>query len=238
MERNEKGQFVKGAGLNDLTNKRFGQLKVIKLYEIRNRRSYWLCKCDCGNEKIVRSDSLISYRTISCGCLKKKQDIINLHIVNQHGLTHHPAYNVWFCMMNRCYSKSNTFYKDYGGRGISVCDEWHDVRNFCKWADETGFRKTLTIERIDVNGNYEPSNCTWITQAEQSLNKRNTIRIWYNGKMMPLLTVARRLGIKDVTVHSRWKLGIRDTERLLYKGSLYDYNKEQRLKAVAGMESD
>lgn len=232
MKRNEKGQFVKGSVGNDLTGRKFGQLEVIELSEIRNRRSYWRCRCDCGKEKIVRSDALISYKTISCGCLKKKQDIINLHIVNQHGLTHHPAYNIWFCMMNRCYSKSNTFYKDYGGRGISVCDEWHDVRNFCKWADDTGYEKPLTIERINVNGNYEPTNCTWITQAEQGLNKRNTVRILYGGEMVPLLKVSRQLGIKDVTVRSRWKMGVRDTERLLYKGSLYDYNKEQKLKAM------
>lgn len=232
MERNEKGQFTKGSGIHDLTNQRFGQLEVIELSEIRNKRSFWLCKCDCGNTKIVRSDALISHKTVSCGCLKKKQDVINMHIENQHGLTYHPAYSTWYNMMNRCYSKQNTYYDDYGGRGIKVCDEWHDVENFCKWADETGFKKPLTIERVDVNGNYEPSNCTWITMSEQMLNQRRTIRILYNGEIRPLLSVARELGLKDTTVHGRWKKGIRDNERLLYKGSLYDYNRELKAKAV------
>lgn len=232
MERNEKGQFTKGSGLHDLTKQRFGQLEVIELAEIRNKRSYWLCKCDCGNMKVVRSDSLISHKTVSCGCLMKKRCLLNFHIENQHGLTHHPAYNTWFNMMNRCYSERNTYYSDYGGRGITVCDEWRDVRNFCKWADETGFKKPLTIERVDVNGNYEPSNCTWITMSEQMLNQRRTIRILYNGEIRPLLSVARELGLKDTTVHSRWKKGIRDNERLLYKGSLYDYNRELKAKEV------
>lgn len=232
MTRNEKGQFIKGSGVHDLSKQRFGQLEVIELAQIRNRRSFWLCKCDCGNTKIVRSDALISYKTVSCGCLKKKQDIANLRIENQHSLTYHPAYNIWSNMMNRCYSECNTFYNDYGGRGIAVCDEWHDVRKFCKWADETGYKKPLTIERIDVNGNYEPGNCTWITQAEQGLNKRNTIRIVYHGELLPLLSVSRSLGIKDITVQSRWKMGIRDNERLLYKGSLYDYNREMKAKAI------
>lgn len=231
MKRNKKGQFEKGSGIHDLSRRRFGQLEVIGLSEIHNKRSYWLCNCDCGNTKIVRSDALISYKTVSCGCLKKKQDIINLHMTNQHGMTYHPVYSTWSSMMNRCYSKHNTFYNDYGGRGITVCDEWHDVRNFCKWAEKTGYRKPLTIERMDVNGNYEPDNCIWITQAEQGLNKRNTIRIVYQGEKLPLLYVSRRLGLKDTTVCSRWKNGIRDNERLLYKGSLYDYNREMKVKA-------
>ena len=225
--RNKKGQFTKGSGIHDLSGSRFGHLTVIKLYEIKNKRSFWLCQCDCGNEKIVRSDALISFKTVSCGCLKKKQDIINLHIKNRHGFTYHPVYHIWTGMMNRCYSKCNSFYKDYGGRGITVCEEWHDVKNFCEWAEKTGYRKPLTIERINVNGNYEPSNCTWITQAEQGLNKRNTVRIIYNGEIRPLRSVARELGLPEKRVMSRWKIGIKDIERLLYDGDLRDYYRKK-----------
>lgn len=225
--RNKKGQFVKGSGIHNLSGKRFGHLVVIELSEIRNKRSFWLCQCDCGNEKIVRSDALISFKTVSCGCLKKKQDIINLRIKNRHGFTYHPAYHIWTGMMNRCYSKCNTFYKDYGGRGITVCEEWHDVKNFCKWADKTGYRKPLTIERVNVNGNYEPSNCAWITRAEQGLNKRNTVRIIYAGEIRPLRSVARELGLPEKRVMSRWKIGIKDIERLLYDGDLRDYYRKK-----------
>lgn len=220
MIRNEKGQFVKAKNVHDLTDRRFERLTVIKFVEVRNRRAYWLCECECGNTKIIRGDALLSGRARSCGCIKKEMEMKNLHIENMHGCKKHPVYTTWINMMNRCYKADNINYKNYGGRGITVCDEWHDVKCFCRWADETGYVKSLTIERIDVNGNYCPENCTWIPKSAQELNKRNTARIMYNGELQPLVLVARQLGLNVGTVKNRWKKGIRNNDVLLYAGDL------------------
>lgn len=224
MDRNKKGQFVSGHNIVDLTGQRFGKLTVIEFAEVRNKRSFWKVKCDCGNEKIVRNDTLKVI--VSCGCVKKEQDIANLHYgENNHGMTKHKAFVTWCNMMNRCYSEHNTFFKHYGGRGIKVCEEWHDVKKFCKWADETGYRKGLTIERIEVNGNYEPSNCKWITMDEQALNKRNTFYCEIDGEKIPAVKLAKEYGIPSKTIKRRYKRGIRNKDELLYKGNLKDFKR-------------
>ena len=101
-----------------------------------------------------------------------------------------------------------------------MCDEWQDAREFCKWADENGFEKGLTIERKNVNGNYEPSNCCWIPQSEQSKNRRNTIKIVYGGKEVTLSELSNKIGMSYATLASRWHNGIRDIDRLTYNGDL------------------
>lgn len=218
VNRNKKGQFVKGSNIKDISGKRFGKLTVLGLDKCENRRSYWFVKCDCGNVKSVRSDTLT--KICSCGCVKKKQDNINLHITNPHNLTYHPAYRIWQAMLNRCYSEINEHYKDYGKRGITVCEEWKDVRNFCKWADKTNFKNNLTIERIDVNGNYCPENCKWIPMKEQAWNRRDTIYVLINGEKVPLARTARENGIEPKLAYGRFKRGICDFERLFFKGHL------------------
>lgn len=226
MKRNEKGQFVKGSGIVDLTGKRYGKLTVIEFVEARNKRSFWKVKCDCGNEKIVRGDTLKVI--VSCGCVKKEQDAINFNLKskNNHGMTKHKAFSIWSAMMARCYNHNQKHYKDYGGRGIQVCEEWHDVKIFCKWADENGFEKGLSIERKDVNGNYCPENCCWIPRARQARNKRNTVRINYNGKEMPLIEVAEMLNLDQKKLLGRWDRGIRENELLLYDGNLSELKKK------------
>lgn len=220
MSRNIKGQFEKGNGLKDLTGKQFGKLKVVGLDKSEKGRSYWKVKCQCGTEKVVRGDTLKVIT--SCGCAKKEQDIINLKLNKKrnHGMTKHRAFQSWSHMMARCYNKNNRYYRHYGGRGIIVCDEWQDAREFCKWADENGFEKGLTIERKNVNGNYEPSNCCWIPQSEQSKNRRNTIKIVYGGKEVTLSELSNKIGMSYATLASRWHNGIRDIDRLTYNGDL------------------
>lgn len=210
--RDSNGRFTKGSGLKDLTGKRYGRLVVEKLDSIRNRRSYWLCKCDCGKEKVIRSDCLGT--TLSCGCLKKEQDIKNLGIINNHKLTYHKAYHIWSAMMNRCFNPHNHAFLDYGGRGIEVCKEWQNLELFCKWMDEHNYEKGLSIERIDVNGNYEPNNCCLIPKNEQAWNRRDTLYVVVNGNRIPLAKEARRLGISPRTVNGRYHRGIRDYDRL------------------------
>lgn len=218
--RNEKGQFVKGC-VKDITGEEFGLLKVIKLDHIKDKRSYWLCQCQCGKQKVIRGDCLKVIQ--SCGCVKKKQDTINLHIINNHKHTYHPVYRVWQAMMARCYNPNQKSYKNYGGRGIKVCEEWHDVITFCKWADESGFipNQDLSIERVNVNGNYDPSNCEWIPKIEQSYNKTNTVKFLdYDGEMKSVSKVAKLKGITTNLALCRYEKGIVEPKYLFHKGNL------------------
>lgn len=158
---------------------KFGKLTVIKdissLY--KNRGSYWLCKCSCGAEKVVRGCHLNSGKVMSCGCFR------NEILRTSGGLSKTRIYRIWAQFRNRCKNKNHSFYKYYGGRKIYVCTEWDDdFLNFYNWAINNGYRDDLTIDRIDVNGNYCPENCRWVDKKIQARNRRNNIWIFYNGK--------------------------------------------------------
>ncbi|CQD26169.1 hypothetical protein ACYJ80_06790 [Staphylococcus capitis] len=196
IKRDEKGNIVDNPRIKDKTGQRFGRL-VVKEIDLNkaSRKTFWICECDCGNVVSIRSDTLGS--TKSCGCLKKEQDFKNLQLKDKqlHGLTNHPAYTRWNAMMQRCYRANSERYPRYGGRGIKVCDEWHDVKTFIKWAEENGFSEELSIERIDLNGDYEPSNCKWIPLEEQRWN--TSYNVWYEYKGLRLTTMqwTRKLNI-------------------------------------------
>lgn len=171
--------------MEDLTNKIFGRLKVIKFDHstpryypngsISGHRHYWLCKCICGNYKVVEHYALTKGTTKSCGCLKKEQAKTNF---SKHNLTNHRLYNIYAHIKQRCYKKECKAYKDYGARGIKMCQEWeNDFLNFYNWALNNGYKENLTIDRIDNNGNYEPKNCRWVTLKKQQNNKRNNFLI-------------------------------------------------------------
>lgn len=147
----------------DLTGQKFGKLNVINKAYVKNKRHYWNCKCDCGNMTVVAVSKLTRGYTKSCGCL----------LGQNHGLSNHPAYGVWIAMKYRCEHDTG---RHYASKGIKVCDEWLDMRNFAKWADENGFKKGLQLDRIDNDGNYDPSNCRFISLRENSLNK-NRLRV-------------------------------------------------------------
>lgn len=219
VKRNENGQFIKGS-FKDISGKRFGKLTVIKFDKIVNRKSYWIVKCDCGTTKSVRSDTLKVIN--SCGCDKRKQDMINLNITNNHKLTYHPAYHIWHAMMDRCHNPNNQAYGDYGGRGIKVCDEWKNIRYFAKWADESGFipNKNLSIERKDVNGNYCPENCIWIDKNLQTRNRRNTIKFSIDGIEKPLSEWAEIYGMRYELVIARYERKCRNAIDLFFDGNL------------------
>lgn len=156
---------------NDLIGKKFGRLTVIKrLGKNKANNIQWLCKCDCGNEKILTTAELNRGRTQSCGCLAK--DLL-IERNKKHGLTKTRLYSIYCGMKTRCLNKNAPAYKYYGERGISICDEWlDDFKNFYDWAKTNGYKRNLTLDRKDNNGNYNPLNCHWVTYAAQAQNRR------------------------------------------------------------------
>jgi len=189
----------------DLVGQKFGRLVV--LYDTGERKNgnvVWHCKCDCGNEVDRRSDHLTSGATKSCGCYNRERAA---EVHTTHGMARqrerHPVYLAWHDMLQRCENPNFTTYKDYGGRGIRVCEEWHDAKIFIDWALANGWREGLTIDRINNNGNYEPSNCRWVTRKEQARNKRNNHLITFNEKTQPMAQWAEEVDIGSCTLRYR-----------------------------------
>jgi hypothetical protein len=149
----------------DMTGKKCGRLTVIEGAGSKRGQLRWRCKCDCGNETVAFGYDLRTGHKASCGCLyaERKPRLT-------HGMTGKPTYNSWCSMRARCNNPRNQDYAGYGGRGITVCDRWNDFEAFL--ADMGEMPEGYSIERKDVNGNYEPSNCKWIPMAEQALNRR------------------------------------------------------------------
>lgn len=157
-----------GVKTTDLTGNVYGRLVVVGQAGSDKRGcTQWFCTCMCGNQKVIGRASLVRGRTQSCGCLQKES-------VSTHGRSHHPLYDTWITMIRRCESTTYIDYKNYGGRGIKVCDRWHDIENFIADVGPKPF-PDLTLDRIDNNGNYEPSNCKWSTASEQVRNSRRCI---------------------------------------------------------------
>lgn len=152
------------ATLKDLTGQKFGRLTVLyKLNNYNKKRPYWLCVCECGNFKEVKGTDLLRGHMKSCGCL-----------VHKHNLTGCKLHGVWFGIKSRCYNKNNQAYKNYGGRGIAVCNEWKDdFQAFYDWSMMNGYKEGLQIDRINNNGNYEPNNCRWVTNKVNCNNRRS-----------------------------------------------------------------
>lgn len=193
----------------DLTGKKFGKLTVLgidykNVYRENSGKKrtiiYWLCQCECGNTTTIRGESLKNGITKSCGCYNKE-------MLTKHGLCDTRIYICWSDIKQRCYNLKNKRYKDYGARGIKMCDEWLDEENgftnFYNWAIENGYKDNLTIDRIDVNGNYEPSNCRWASNKIQSRNRRNNKMIKYKNKVKCLADWCDELGLRYSIVSNR-----------------------------------
>jgi len=181
-----------GSSDQQVIGQRFGKLVVVaKAWSDR-----WLCRCDCGNEKAIRLVYLKKNMTKSCGCLRAK-----------HGLSHLPEFNVWNMMQQRCNNPNYNRYLDYGGRGIKVCERWLGPKGFEHFISDLGRRPSPQhkLERIDNDGDYAPSNCCWVTQAEQSRNRRNNKWVTYNGETLVVKDWATKLGMDVMTLKYRLK---------------------------------
>ena len=152
--------------MKDLRDQVFTKLTPIGVFDKINSRARWLCKCECGNTKLVSVSNLLNGHTRSCGCLKQTNDQNKTH-----GMTRSKSYVVWANMNQRCFDPKATHFKHYGGRGITVSEDWKKFENF--FADMGEPPIGLTIDRINNNGNYEKNNCRWATYKQQALNKRN-----------------------------------------------------------------
>lgn len=183
-----------------LLGKKFGQLEVIDYVKKKGKRTFWLCKCDCGNVKEIDGCSLVRGRIKTCGHKRPTEE--NHHY--KHGLTHSRIMNIWFGMKGRCYNTNDKAYKNYGARGITICDEWlNDVKAFYDWSMNNGYNDNLTIDRIDINGNYEPSNCRWVTRKVQCNNQRNNHKILYEGELLTIAQISERNGIPSRVIRNR-----------------------------------
>lgn len=195
------------ANFKDLTGQRFGKLTVVKqvgTVSEKDRHALWLCKCDCGNTTTSVGYRLQRGDKKSCGCIN-------------HHLSSTRLYNIWARMKDRCGNKNHKHYCYYGGNGVCVCEEWKNSFDaFYEWAIANGYEENLTLDRIDSNGIYEPSNCRWATRHEQMLNTSRNRRITYNGETLTVCEWAERIGVNQNTLLYRLRRGW-SVERALTK---------------------
>jgi len=194
----------------DLTGERFGRLTVVSQADSSFTASgkpvrRWICQCDCGNTIVTTRQNLKKGDTRSCGCLKTET---TKNRMMTHGDSKTVLYKRWKAMRKRCANPNNADYPHYGGRGIRVCDEWQDYRAFKEWALSHGYSDDLSIDRIDVDGNYEPNNCRFISMKEQCNNRSSNICVTYKGKNYTIAELAELTGIQYSTLYERVKRGL------------------------------
>ena len=186
----------------DLIGQRFGRLVVIERAENKGKQSAWICDCDCGNSRAFFQNNLLRGTSKSCGCLQKE-------LLSERKRTHggwankEPLYEVWHGIRRRCDCVTDQHYPDYGGRGISYCEDWNDYGKFREWAMSSGYAKGLSINRIDNNGNYEPDNCEWTTSKIQQNNRRCNVVFELDGELLTLKQIAEKYLINYQTLYSR-----------------------------------
>lgn len=203
----------------DLTGQRFGRLVALKKSERTDarRNTWWICQCDCGKIAEVRTVCLRRGTTKSCGCYNsEKAREHGKQMMTKHGWYGTRVYHIWHSIVDRCSNPKCPQYHNYGGRGIKMCDEWRQHPElFCEWAMANGYADNLSIDRIDANGNYEPSNCRWITMAEQQTNKRNNVLITYEDETHCVAEWARLLGVHQFNIYNRIYAGWTNPKEIL-----------------------
>lgn len=190
--------------IKNLIGQKFGKLTVTRFNKSLKKIVYWDCLCECGKETTIRKTNLLSGNTTSCGCQKAIQSAIRSRkLLTTHNLSFHRLYNVWVNMIRRCTNIKNKSYSNYGGRGITVCDHWLDIKNFIRDM-ESSYKEGLSLDRIDNDGGYSKDNCRWATLEVQMNNMRNNVK--FNGESC--YQASRRLGGSHGLVHSRLKKGV------------------------------
>ena len=185
--------------LIDITGNRYYHLVVLEKARVENGVVIWKCLCDCGNITYVRGQNLKSGAVKSCGCLRKEAKPTLRHNMSKTRL-----YRIWAAMKCRCYTQSHHSYKNYGGRGIKVCDRWKNSSDeFIEWAIINGYTDDMTIERIDVNKDYCPENCTWIPANKQQANRTTCKYFTHNGETKNLTDWCSILNLPYKQVHNR-----------------------------------
>lgn len=184
----------------DISGKRFSHLVAVECVGVNKQyQTMWLCKCDCGNTKIVPANKLKSGDYKSCGCMQHK---------GSHGQTNTRLYHIWRTMKARCVDANSNKYSAYGGRGITVCDEWlNDFKSFYDWAMSNGYRDSLSIDRIDNNGNYCQENCRWATPKEQANNTRKNRLLMFDGVSRKVSEWADITGLSKRLIYQRLNRG-------------------------------
>jgi hypothetical protein len=181
----------------DITGQKFGKLTAIKRTKKSDKTGniYWYCECECGGNIITQGRNLRKGLVSSCGCVQKE----NARKMNfKHGMSRGRIYEILCAMKSRCYCKNDENYKRYGERGIEICDEWRNengFKNFYEWSIANGYQNNLTIDRIDVDGNYCPENCRWVTQKQQMQNTRRNRYINYEGKIYSISELSEKLNL-------------------------------------------
>ncbi len=212
--------------IKDITGQTFNRLTAIEFVECRNGYACWRFQCSCGNQKILPGYSVRNGSVKSCGCLHHDRDFAKLKLKgdrNERGLP--ILYSIYTNMKYRCNNPNIPEYSNYGGRGIKVCDEWsHDYDAFYDWAMSNGYSKDLTLDRINNDGDYSPSNCRWATKIVQQNNTRANIFLEYDGKRLTLAQWARELGVNYQMLRYRYRAGW-DTERILTTASQRSHSK-------------
>lgn len=209
--------------IKDITGNRYGRLVVLRFIKTdEKRRSLWECQCDCGKTVIVQKNNLTSGNTKSCGCLSSS-------LKTTHNKSKSRLYSVWHGMKQRCLNPNVEEYKNYGGRGIKICPEWMDFETFYQWAISNGFIESSpkgqnTIDRIDVNGNYEPLNCRFVNMSVQSNNTRRNKLLTYQGRTQTISQWANEIGINRRTLEAR----IVDYHWSVEKALTYPVNENMR----------
>lgn len=200
----------------NLTGQRFGRLVVIeRAPKISGKKPRWICQCDCGNTKEVAAAALKSGGVRSCGCLYysvRPEAIAKItgeksHFY-KHGLSQSRINRIYRLMKRRCLNKADLAYPKYGGRGIKICDEWlNDFMSFYSWSMENGYSDDLTLDRIDVNGDYSPTNCRWVDMVVQQNNRTNNVKITFAGEEHTIPEWARITGLTRSAIDHRLKRG-------------------------------
>ena len=199
----------------DMSGRKCGRWTVIKRVEDRSGAAAWLCKCDCGNEKVVSGANLRKGTSKSCGCLRTEVTIEKNKRMTKHDDSHSRLYAIWRGMKDRCKNPNATKYKNYGGKGVSVCAEWESqYTSFKEWAIKNGYKDNLTLDRIDPNGMYSPDNCRWATIKQQENNRTNNHLLTIDDETKTLTEWCEIFGVSTSTVINRLNIGCSPKEAL------------------------